>query len=159
MNKRKQAGFSLIELMGVLLIIAILASFAVGAVRDQIASSQVTSAIALTSSLRNRISTFYSAQGTMPLTRAELNLGPATDTAGTYVTQAAVDDGAIVITYGNEASNLIDTASLVMLPVADADGNLSFICSPAPAPAGLTLQTATVVASTVDPAYVPSSCQ
>jgi type IV pilus assembly protein PilA len=57
---------------------------------------------------------------------AGLSTNP-TDITGKYVTQLAVSQGIISVTYGDEAHTLIDEDILVMSPVAQT-GSVEWVC-------------------------------
>ena len=65
MNNQK--GFTLIELMIVIAIIAILAAIALPAYNNYVAKSQVTEAISLASSFKTPVSLFVTEEGSCPL--------------------------------------------------------------------------------------------
>ena len=64
----RQAGFSLVEMIGVLAIIAILAVVIVPKVFSTIASSRVTSAVGSVNTMRTAVTEFAGKYGTIPLT-------------------------------------------------------------------------------------------
>ena len=69
-RRSSRAGFSLIEMIGVLAIIAILAVVIVPKVFSTIASSRVTSAIGSVTSLKTAVTEFAGKYGTIPVTTA-----------------------------------------------------------------------------------------
>jgi prepilin-type N-terminal cleavage/methylation domain-containing protein len=69
-----RAGFSLIEMIGVLAIIAILAVVIVPKVFSTIASSRVTSAVAGTNAIKIAVSDFAAKYGTIPIANATLRI-------------------------------------------------------------------------------------
>jgi prepilin-type N-terminal cleavage/methylation domain-containing protein len=64
----RQAGFSLVEMIGVLAIIAILAVVIVPKVFSTISSSRITSAVGSITSMKTAVSEFAGKYGTIPLT-------------------------------------------------------------------------------------------
>ncbi len=67
---RRQAGFSLVEMIGVLAIIAILAVVIVPKVFSTIASSRVTATVASVNSIKTSVTEYVGRFGAVPLTNA-----------------------------------------------------------------------------------------
>lgn len=65
---RRRAGFSLVEMIGVLAIIAILAVVIVPKVFSTIAASRVTAAVASINSMKTAVTEFTGRYGTLPIT-------------------------------------------------------------------------------------------
>ncbi|MFO0452920.1 MAG: pilin [Pseudomonadota bacterium] len=137
MRKQLQKGFTLIELMIVVAIIGILAAIAIPAYQDYTIRSQVSEGLTLAAAARTAVSEAFTDNGTAPATRLEAGMTEnATDTSGNYVTEVAVDNGTITITYGNEANAAINGGTLVLTPYQTADRSVVWRCGAAPEPAG-----------------------
>jgi prepilin-type N-terminal cleavage/methylation domain-containing protein len=78
----RQAGFSLVEMIGVLAIIAILAVVIVPKVFSTIASSRVTSAVGSVNTMRTAVTEFGGKYGTFPLTVAASRIDDLLITTG-----------------------------------------------------------------------------
>ena len=81
-SARRTAGFSLVEMIGVLAIIAILAVVIVPKVFSTIASSRVTSAVGSTNSIKTAVTEFAGKYGNVPLTVATSRIDDLLVTAG-----------------------------------------------------------------------------
>jgi len=106
MLKTVQKGFTLIELMIVIAIIGILAAIAIPAYQDYTIRSQVSEGLTLAAAAKAAISESFANTGKAPLDRVEAGLGAAntpTDTQGNFVSQLAVVNGVITITYSSAA--------------------------------------------------------
>ena len=127
---RKQGGFTLIELMIVIAILAILMAIALPAYQDYTIRSQTSECMNLAGGARTAVAEFWVSDGTWPADNDAAGLAAATDISGRYVTGVAVDDGLITCTFGNEAHDDIDTDTLVLDPSnTDADaGAIEWTC-------------------------------
>lgn len=142
--KRLQQGFTLIELMIVVAIIAILAAIALPAYQDYTIRSQVSEGLSLSSGARTAVAEFYSNRGNFPTNNASAGLALSTSIKGQYVTQVAVANGIITATYGNKANAKIGGKTLLLSPT-DQTGSVEWVCPSA--------------GGTVDPKYRPTSCR
>ena len=133
-----QKGFTLIELMIVVAIIGILAAIAIPAYQDYTIRAQVTEGMNLAAAAKAAVSEFFLNRGKAPFNRTEAGMSAnATDTSGKYVTQVAVTQGAIVITYGNEANAQIKAQTLGLTPYETGDLSVAWKCGAANVPVGV----------------------
>lgn len=79
---RARAGFSLVEMIGVLAIIAILAVVIVPKVFSTIASSRITNAVGSITSMKSAVSEFSGKYGTLPTTNNNSRIDDLLFTAG-----------------------------------------------------------------------------
>jgi type IV pilus assembly protein PilA len=132
-----QKGFTLIELMIVVAIIGILAAIAIPAYQDYTIRAQVSEGMNLAAAAKAAVAETFLNRGVAPALRVNAGMSAAaTDTSGKYVTQVAVTNGVITITYGNEANAAIATQTLNLVPYVTPDGSVAWQCGGAPAPAG-----------------------
>jgi type IV pilus assembly protein PilA len=143
-NSIKMQGFTLIELMIVVAIIAILAAIALPAYQDYLIRSQVSEGAVLADGAKTAVAEFYSNKGTWPNANISAGLAAPASIAGKYVSSVTVATGIITSTYGNQANSKIATKALVFSP-ADAGGSVTWNCKTA--------------ATNVDPKYLPTACR
>jgi type IV pilus assembly protein PilA len=166
MHHRRQTGFTLIELMIVVAIIGILAAIAIPAYQDYTIRAQVTEGLNMAAHAKTPIMDAFLNTGEAPPDRlaAGLTANP-TDTVGKYVTSVDIQDGVVVVTFGNDANALIAALTVTLTPYETAGQGVVWRCGDAVAPTGLQLMgagsgnVAVYIAPTVPPQYLPASCR
>ncbi|HET7930451.1 MAG TPA: pilin [Rhodanobacteraceae bacterium] len=140
-----QRGFTLIELMIVVAIIAILAAIAIPAYQNYLIRTQVTEGTSLATGAKVAVWDFVSNTGRFPTNNQSAGLALATSITGKYVSQVDISGGKVTATFGNQANKAITVSgkdTLVLSPSTTA-GAIQWTCTP----------------STIDPKYLPSSCR
>jgi len=138
-----QRGFTLIELMIVIAIIAILAAIAIPAYQDYVIRSQVSEGLSLSEGAKVAVWDFVSNNGRMPSNNESAGL-PATPAsiAGKYVSSVTITDGLITVAYASPRANTnLQSSTLELSPTTHA-GSIEWKCS-----------------ATAKPQYLPSSCR
>lgn len=146
--KKMQKGFTLIELMIVVAIIAILAAIAIPAYQDYLIRTQVSEGAVLTDGAKTAMAEYYSNTGNFPAAggtaNATVGLAKASSISGKYVTQVdvGVTQGQIQAKFGNEANTKIQSQFFILSAITNA-GSIAWSCKK----------------STVNPKYLPTSCR
>ena len=143
--KKVQQGFTLIELMIVVAIIGILAAIAIPAYQDYTIRAQVSEGLSLTGAAKVAVTEFWQDRGRFPGGNDSAGLAAAGDIEGKYVDSVGVAANVITVTYGNDANQKINGATLT-LTADSAGGSVTWACA-----GGTTLGTETQ--------WLPSSCR
>lgn len=142
MHTRQHSGFTLIELMIVVAILAILAAIALPAYQDYMARSQVSEGLSLSTSARVGIATYYGQHAAFPPDNEAAGLAPPQSISGQYVASVTVESGTgmINVAFSSSASSKLHGQTLSM-QATDAIGSISWQCGG------------------VDGKYLPTSCR
>jgi len=153
MNKL-QKGFTLIELMIVVAIIGILAAIAIPAYQDYTIRAQVSEGLSLASGSKTAVAEFFTNRGDWPAANDSAGVADAGSITGNYVSQVAIADGIITVTYSKDspqkANAKIDDSTLILSPT-DSAGSIKWDCRGG---AG-----GTTALSGAGSKYLPSSCR
>lgn len=155
-----RTGFSLIEMMVALMIIAILATIAVPQYGMYMNRDKVAKAAELSESIRVDIRRYYQQHQSFPHDNADAGVPPANKLLGNYVEGMRVDNGAIHIRMGNKASEFLQDKTLSMRPIT-VDGSpespISWTCGNSPPPEGMSARGEN--RTDIKPAMLPLSCR
>lgn len=141
--KKIKNGFTLIELMITMTIVAVLASVGIMAYQDYTIRAQVTEAFSLTDGIRISIDDYYIQNGFLPANLSVLGLIPI---VGNYVSNVSMVNGTLTVSFGGvQASAAIPVTSQVIIsPVINPGmNNIYWQCT----------QSGTMLKK-----YLPSSC-
>ena len=117
MQTKKQAGFTLIELMIVVAIVGILAAVAIPAYQDYIKRSKISEAMATAGACKTSVAEFAASNNAMPADADEAGCSGGSQ----YVTSLAVAAGVISVTI-NDAEVGTGSAGTIVLTPVDSTG-------------------------------------
>jgi type IV pilus assembly protein PilA len=117
--KSIQNGFTLIELMIVVVIIGILAALALPAYQDYTIRTQVSEGIVLSAGAKNAVAEFYYHHDRFPNSNYSAGIFSASSIHGSYVTQVSIgSSGKISIHYGNRVNINVSGGVCTLTPSA-----------------------------------------
>lgn len=143
--QHKSFGFTLIELMIVVAIVAILASLAMTIYEQSIGKAQLSEAFTVTDGLRKDVVEYTSQYGACP-TASSNGFLPAGSYSGRYVASATLDTSGsncvIDVLMGTTGVASALRGKQVVFTLTSQNGSSNWACS-----------------SNADPAYIPNACQ
>ncbi|MGQ0442238.1 MAG: pilin [Methylophilaceae bacterium] len=142
MRINKNIGFSVIEMMVVVAIIAILALIAVPSSMDRIIREQVLAALPLADAAKEPIAAAWKASKTLPAGNAEVGLPVPQRVVSNFISALEVQEGVIHMTFGNKAHPKIKGQVLSIRPAVIEESQnvpVAWVCGSAKAPDQMTL--------------------
>lgn len=125
-NVSKSFGFTLIELMIVVAIIAILAALAIPTYQEYVVRARVSEGLSLASAAKIGVAEFHQSTSAFPIDNAEAGLPAAASIIGRDVTSVTVAGNAITVVYSNV--RIPAGGTLIMTATANP-GSLTWTCA------------------------------
>ena len=160
MQSKRREGFTLIEMIVVLAIIAILALMLVPTYQDKLIRDQIAEALPLADLAKKRVEAAWSGAQAFPRDNKAAGLPPAERIVSNYIRETAVQDGAIHITFGNSANAQIVGKILSLRPAIVADAPvvpIAWVCGNALTPDKMTVKGEN--RTSIPVAYLPFKCR
>jgi len=158
--KTPHVGFTLIEMIVVMAIIAILALMLVPTYQDKFIRDQITEALPLADIAKKRIEASWAAVQALPHDNQSAGLPPADKIVSNYISSTRVQDGAIHITFGNNVNGLIRGKMLSLRPAVVPDAPvvpIAWVCGDATAPGKMTAKGEN--RTNIPLSYLPFNCR
>ncbi len=129
MKIRDSEGFTLIELMIVIAILAILMAIAIPAYQDYTIRTQVTEGMNLANGAKAAVWDYWSDTGTLPANNTEAGLPTPTSIVGEYVSSVEITNGLITALFDTGMENTAITGrTLVLEPLPSIDATMQWSC-------------------------------
>jgi len=158
--RHDRRGFTWIEIMFVLVVIAILALMAIPALQDSALKRQVKEGIALADVVKPGVQAAWTLTGEMPANNAAAGAPPREKIVGSMVKEVNIDGGAITLTYGNNASKALEGKRLTLRPAVVADTPavpIAWICHNVRVPQGMEVRGNDV--TDIQMSWLPVECR
>ena len=158
--KRFALGFTLIEMLVVLSVIAILAMMLIPTYHDRAVREQVAEAVALAEIAKPPIAASWMLVRAFPADNAATGLPPPEKVVSNFVSQMWVENGAIHMRFGNRAYSQIRDRTLTLRPAVGEDAPIlpvSWICGFAAVPDKMTVKGNN--RTDVPKGYLPTRCK
>ncbi len=156
----RNRGFTWIELVMVLAVIAILGALAIPGMQDTTLKKQVREGLELADVARKGVQGVWAATGDLPRNNDAAGLPPRDKIVGNVVTAVEVDHGAIHVTYGNNASRALAGMKVTLRPAVVKDEPLvpiAWICHRVAVPAKMEIKGRDH--TDIPPKWLPVECR
>ena len=153
-------GFSIVEMMIVIGVIATLALMTVPTFLEKSVRDQVNEALPLAEIAKPPISIAWALAQALPADNAAAGLPAADKIVNNYVSAITVQDGAIHLTFGNRINNSLKGKVLTLRPAVVADTPavpVAWVCGNATVPDKMTVKG--LNKTDVPPLYLPLKCR
>jgi type IV pilus assembly protein PilA len=139
----RHAGFTWIELMAVLGVIAVLALMAIPSMQEGALRKQVREGLVLADVAKPGVQAAYTIAGEMPADNKAAGLPEPEKIVGSLVSAVRVNDGAVTVTFGNNAGKNLTGKKVTLRPAVVADQPIvpiAWICHDVAVPKGMEIR-------------------
>jgi len=156
----RQHGFTLLELMVVVGIVAILALLAIPTYQDKFVRDQIAEALPLADIAKPPVALSWALVQSFPADNAAAGLPVADKIVNNYINSVAIQGGAINITFGNHANRVVVGKILTLRPAVVEDAPIvpvTWVCGYATAPEKMTVKGENK--TNIPPGWLPLKCR
>lgn len=130
MNRRMQAGFTLIELMMVVAIIGILAAVAIPAYQDYTRRAYISEALMAASAARTAMEEYHASNNAWPSNNQQAGLNASAAFHSGAVTSLSIEaSGSVSVVKVGLSSKVASNAFIWLVPAATTSGSYKWQCS------------------------------
>jgi type IV pilus assembly protein PilA len=140
---RRTHGFTMVEMMVVIGIVAILMLMAVPTYQDKFIRDQIAEALPLADIAKAPVAASWTAAQSFPPDNASAGLPSADKIVNNFVSALSIENGAIHVTFGNRANPLIKDKILTLRPAVVEDAPIvpvTWVCGYANGPGKMTIK-------------------
>jgi type IV pilus assembly protein PilA len=130
LRKKLAQGFTLIELMIVVAIIAILAAIAVPAYQNYLIRAQVAEGFSLATGAKTAVWDFAANTGRFPPNNQSAGLASSNSISGNYVSSVNVSGGKVTVAFAGPKANTALNGQILVLSPTIGTGSITWTCSP-----------------------------
>ena len=156
----EQRGFTWIELLLVLAALAALLLMAIPSMQDGVLKRQVKDAMTIAAVAEPAVQAAYSLSGVMPADNKAAGLPDADKIVSQTVKSVNVVNGAVTITFGNNASQSITGMTLTLRPAVVPDQKIvpiAWLCHDVAVPGGMQVMGDDL--TSIPPKWLPVECR
>ena len=153
-------GFTLIEMLVAIAVLAILATIALPSLQDRVVRAQIVEAAKLADIAKAPVAAAWTLTGAFPADNAAAGLPAPDKVVGNLVSAVAIEAGVVQMTFGNQANGAIRGKTLSFRPAVIADSPVvpvAWVCGFANAPDKMTVGGAN--RTDVDRRFLPLNCR
>ena len=143
MKKSPYCGFTLIEMLMVVAVMAILVLIALPSYQGKLVRDQIIEGSALASLAKAPVAAYWTTHKALPADNASIGLPQGDKIVNNLVRAVTVRDGAIHITYGNRASGVLKDKTLTLRAAVVEDAPVvpvAWVCGFASVPDKMTVR-------------------
>ena len=145
LRKKLAQGFTLIELMIVVAIIAILAAIAIPAYQNYLIRAQVAEGFSLATGAKTAVWDFTANTGHFPPSNQSAGLATSESISGSYVSSVSVSGGQVTVAFSGPKANTALSSQVLVLSPTISTGSITWTCGPPH--------------TTIPGEYLPSNCR
>jgi type IV pilus assembly protein PilA len=156
----RNAGFTIIELLVILGVIAVLLLMAIPSYQHKLVRDQIVEALPLADIAKKPVAQAWQTSAELPADNAAASLPPQEKVVSNYVSGVEVASGAVHLRFGNRANGQIKGKVISLRPAVVEDAPVvpvAWVCGYAPAPENMTVKGEN--RTDVSSEYLPYMCR
>lgn len=156
----KSPGFTLMEMMVVLAIIAILAVFMMPVPQDNITRKQIAESLELIELYKKQLTLNYQTSSSFPDSNKDADIPEPEKLIGNFVTKIELKQGAFHLYFGNKAHLNLKEKIISVRPIrvkGSPESPISWICGLSPVPEGM--EAVGNDLTNIDRKFLPLACR